>query len=116
MEVASLLLEAGADKNLATEDGFTALMLASAYGRVGVVGLLLDAGADKDMAHPVGETSLMMASAGGSRSSVAGCQCRDGHSLQLWRRNCSDAGFYGRPRGSCLFAAKCWCRQGHSQP
>ena len=50
-EVVHLLLEAGADRNLANDDGDTALMLASKTGRIEVVRLLLDAGADRNKAY-----------------------------------------------------------------
>ena len=50
VEVVRLLLEAGADKDVADDDGATALMEAAYRGHVEVVRLLLEAGADKDMA------------------------------------------------------------------
>ena len=45
-----MLCEAGAEKDWADQDGDTALMLASANGRLEVVQLLCEAGADKDKA------------------------------------------------------------------
>ena len=63
--VARLLLEAGANKDLATNDGSTALMLASENGHLEVVRLLLESGADKDLANVVGDTALMLASENG---------------------------------------------------
>ena len=63
--VARLLLEAGADKHLARDDGLTALMLASENGHLEVVRLLLETGADKDLATNDGCTALPVASANG---------------------------------------------------
>ena len=48
VDVAKCLLEAGADKNRATKDGWTALHICSENGHADVVKCLLEAGADKD--------------------------------------------------------------------
>ena len=50
LEVTQLLCEAGADKDKATKDGDTALILAFRMGHLEVVRLLCEAGADKDKA------------------------------------------------------------------
>ena len=63
MGFARLLLEAGADKNLANKTGRTALMIASASGHVETTRALLKAGADIDMTNNSGRTALMIASA-----------------------------------------------------
>ena len=63
--VARLLLEAGANNNLAKNDGMTALMLASTNVNLEVVRLLLESGADKDLAKNDGWTALMLASTNG---------------------------------------------------
>ena len=50
LEVVRLLVEAGADKNKADNDGLTPLFMASHNGLLEIVRLLIDAGADKDQA------------------------------------------------------------------
>lgn len=47
-EMVQLLLEAGADVNLATKDGRTPLAVASWYGYTDIVKIILEAGADVD--------------------------------------------------------------------
>ena len=44
-----LLLDAGADKEVKDEDGWTPLHVAARKGHTDIVKLLLDAGADKDV-------------------------------------------------------------------
>ncbi|CAK9116672.1 unnamed protein product [Durusdinium trenchii] len=62
VEVARLLLDASADKDVNDEgDGLTALMLAAANGHVEVARLLLNAGADKDLQDKKGSTALILA-------------------------------------------------------
>ncbi|CAE7630414.1 ANKRD17 [Symbiodinium sp. KB8] len=61
--VARLLLDAGADRNLANSNGDTALKLASVGGHVGVARLLLDDG--PYIVNSYGDTTLMAASATG---------------------------------------------------
>ena len=63
MGVARLLLDAGADRNLANSYGDTALKLASVGGHVGVARLLLDDG--PYIVNSYGDTTLMAASATG---------------------------------------------------
>ena len=58
LEVARLLLEAGADKDSATEDGTTSLGMASHDGHLIIVLLLLEANADKDKANNNGPTQM----------------------------------------------------------
>ena len=48
-EVACLLLEAGADKDLATESGHTALTLSRDNGHLEIARSLQEAGADEDL-------------------------------------------------------------------
>ena len=61
LKVVQLLLEAGADKSVAMEDGATALFLAAQNGHLKVVQLLLEAGAGKDVALADGTTALFVA-------------------------------------------------------
>ena len=70
--VACLLLEAGADKDMALTNGRTALMLASQNGILGVVRLLLQSGAYKNVANNDGWTALMLASLDGH---LKPCNC-----------------------------------------
>eukprot|EP00439_Symbiodinium_sp_Y106_P023855 s1984_g2.t3 len=65
VEIVRLLLEAGADKDLADNDGYTPLISASSRGHVEIARLLLEAGANKDMATSDGATALMFASGRG---------------------------------------------------
>ena len=65
LEVVRLLLEFGADKDLATIEGGTALMLAAQEGHVEIARLLLDMGASKDLTTSNGTTALMLASGEG---------------------------------------------------
>ena len=55
------LPESGADKDSATNDGWTALVTASHYGHLEVVRLLLQSGADKDLATNDGWRALLAA-------------------------------------------------------
>ena len=61
VEAICMLLGAGADANLASNNGCTALMLASQKGHVEAVSLLLEAGADKHFTNDQGYTALMIA-------------------------------------------------------
>ena len=63
-EIASMLLDAGADKDRArSKDGATPLILAAQHGNLEITRLLLNAGADKEKARQNGgETPLMVAS------------------------------------------------------
>ena len=63
LEVVRLLLEAGADKDAADTDSWTALSTAADNGHLEVVRLLLEAGADKDAAEDTDSwTALHIAS------------------------------------------------------
>ena len=59
-EALRLLLLAGADKDVASNDGDTALMYAAHRGHVEVLRLLLTAGANKGLANTGGWTALML--------------------------------------------------------
>ena len=71
-----VLLEAGADKNVAKQDGATALMAAAQNGHLKVVRVLLEAGADKNAAKQNGATALMMAAVNGYTWKWCGCCSR----------------------------------------
>ena len=60
-EVVRLLVEAGADKDVASNRGNTALMLAALEGHAEVVRVLVEAGADMNMADSYGNTARMLA-------------------------------------------------------
>ena len=65
--VVRMLLDAGADKDLATNDGCTPLHIAAERGNAAVVRALLDAGADKTMCMFSGQTALDLASTAETR-------------------------------------------------
>ena len=60
-EMVRLLIDAGADPNAATKDGFTPLMAACGEGYVRIVELLLEAGADTNAEHKRGSTAASFA-------------------------------------------------------
>ena len=59
------LLAAGADVNMPTKEGMTALMLAASVGNTEMVEILLEAGADVELQDEDGTTALMAASFNG---------------------------------------------------
>ena len=69
LKIASLLLEAGANKNAKADEGKTALMLAAEKGHVEIARLLLEAGANKDLQefddYGYHNTALMYAAGNG---------------------------------------------------
>ena len=66
LEIASLLLQAGAKPNAADSNGVTPLLLACTNGRPLMANLLLRSGADPKLARATGVTPLMMAARTGS--------------------------------------------------
>ncbi|OLQ11102.1 Ankyrin repeat domain-containing protein 50 [Symbiodinium microadriaticum] len=70
VEIAQLLLEAGAETDIGDSDRCTALMSAAWNGRASVVKLLLDAGAQKDLRDSEGLTALISAARCGHAEAV----------------------------------------------
>jgi len=70
LEVATLLLEAGADATASNRLGLTALYLAAANGNGPMIRRLLDRGADPRDVGRTGETMLMVATRSGSADAV----------------------------------------------
>jgi ankyrin repeat protein len=66
--VVETLAKAGADLNLQTKDGITALMAAAARGNVEICRVLVDSGADVNLKHTNGMTALALANAAGHQS------------------------------------------------
>ena len=65
LAVVRVLVEAGADKNAAKQNGATALMIAAFKGHLDVARVLVEAGADKNAAKQDGATALMSATQNG---------------------------------------------------
>ena len=65
LEMARLLLEAGADKEQHDDEGPTALLLAAEKGHVEIARLLLEAGASTRRKSSNGYTALMLAASNG---------------------------------------------------
>jgi ankyrin repeat protein len=70
LEMARMLLRAGADANLGNRYGITPLWLAATNRSSALVALLLDHGADAGGALPHGETPLMAAARSGDAESI----------------------------------------------
>ncbi|GIT22076.1 MAG: hypothetical protein CM1200mP40_17580 [Gammaproteobacteria bacterium] len=68
--IAQLLLENGADANIANRYGVTAATLAAENGNAEIMQLLLAAGVDANQPMPEGETLLMTASRTGNAATV----------------------------------------------
>ncbi|KAK3238046.1 hypothetical protein CYMTET_51916 [Cymbomonas tetramitiformis] len=73
LDVARLLLEAGADANVLNQDGFTPLIAAAEEGKPFVVSMLLQAGADVNRAGSAGQTAVYQACQEGHTSIVQMC-------------------------------------------
>lgn len=74
VEVARVLVEAGADVNQACEHGRTALHIAAAWGHADVAQLLLESGADPSVVDEEGLTPPMVARDGYRSNNVTGEQ------------------------------------------
>ena len=60
-DIATALVERGANVNAANAHGVTALMIASARGNIPMLGLLLEAGADPNLKSKAGKTAIDIA-------------------------------------------------------
>ena len=99
-EIARLLLDAGADMNLASHGGTTALMLASRQGHLGTVMLLLDAGAERNSVTDHGLTAVMLARYCGHLEIATLLQDVGAERVARKRPQSSDLPSSKRPRGS----------------
>lgn len=70
LEIADLLIRAGANANARTRYGVTPLTMASLNGSATLIEMLLKAGADPNTATPEGESALMIAARTGIASAV----------------------------------------------
>ncbi len=70
LPLARLLIEQGADVNLVTLDGSSALMKAACIGSLDIVELLLENAANPNLIHQFGETALDFASSNGHSAVV----------------------------------------------
>jgi ankyrin repeat protein len=70
LEMAQLLVRAGADVRMADRYGVTPLFVACANGNDAMIRMLLDSGADPNSVDPTGETALMIAARTGDLDSV----------------------------------------------
>ena len=85
VEIVCLLLEAGANKDVADNSGRTALTRAATEGRAQIVRVLLEVGANKDLADYHRRTSLMRACGQGHVEVVCfapGSRCQQGSGRQ----------------------------------
>ena len=70
LEMAGLLIDAGANIKIANREGATALYLASIHGNPAMIEKLLSAGADPNERGPEGETPLMLVSRTGNLDAI----------------------------------------------
>jgi ankyrin repeat protein len=70
LEIAQLLLRAGADANAANRYGVSALSLAATNGNAAMIGALVKAGADVNASPREGQTVLMTAARAGNAAAV----------------------------------------------
>jgi ankyrin repeat protein len=70
LEMARLLIQAGANAKMTDRYGVTPISLAASNGNAAMIKLLLDAGADANSVDPTGETTLMTAAKVGDLEAV----------------------------------------------
>jgi len=68
LRIVETLAKAGADLNLQTKDGITALMAAAARGNFEICRFLVDSGANVNLEHTKGMTALALANAAGHQA------------------------------------------------
>ncbi len=96
-DVVKLLVERGANVNLATASGWTALMLASKHGHYGIVKLLLEVGAELNSLQCVGTTALIQATLGG--------HC---HVVRMLLEKGAEVNIATVPEGKTALTIACW--------
>jgi uncharacterized protein len=74
LEMIRMLLDHGAEVNVAQQGGWTPLQEAAAHGNIELVRLLLDHGADKNARAENGKTALDLATDGKHTETVAALQ------------------------------------------
>eukprot|EP00438_Fugacium_kawagutii_P031022 Skav233083 [mRNA] locus=scaffold4078:152921:154192:+ [translate_table: standard] len=93
VDIAQLLLEAGASPDQARRDGSTPLLVAAQTGNVDIARLLLEAGASPDKARKDGSTPLLVAAgagaAGASHLDVARLLIEAGAGLDWVKNDCA---------------------------
>ena len=87
LEIAGLLLDAGAEVDATNRYGVTPLALASVNGSTTMIARLLDAGADPNLPNPEGETPLMTAARTGNAGSIETLLAHgaDVDAVEAWR-------------------------------
>ena len=89
IDLAQMLIDRGADVNLRSKDGITALMIAAGHNNAPIIGQLGKAGAAIDVKSPIGLTALDIAKSAGHDSAVG--------AINMIARG--TAGAAGRPQG-----------------
>lgn len=70
LELARALIDKGADVNVLSKDGVTALMIAAGHNNAPIIGLLVGSGADANVKSAQGQTALEIATGAGFDSAV----------------------------------------------
>lgn len=92
LDIAQELIDRGADVNVRSKDGITAIMIAAGHNNAPLIGLLGKAGADIDVKSPIGQTALDIAKSAGFDSAVG--------ALNMVARRTGAAGASGTPPAS----------------
>lgn len=70
IDLAQIIIDKGADVNVRSKDGITALMIAAGHNNAPIIALLGKAGADIDVRSPIGQNARDIAKSGGFDSAV----------------------------------------------